>query len=120
MIVRSGWIGVDQTAWMISRPLFTDIAPPCTSTCTVSFWYHLKGFTLGNVRLEAVDCNGDTTLLWAHDRQPLDLWRQAVVNVPAMEGAVRLRLGFYQVPFSQGVSDFAIDDIEFSNCVTGA
>lgn len=85
----------------------------------MSFWYHIEGSSVGDLTIDSVSCDGTTTEIWRNDGTSVDAWRQAVVNIPASDNAVRLRLGFNIEGNNGWRNDVGIDDIVYSNCLTG-
>ena len=78
---------------------------------SLSFWFHFFGTGLGTLEIELVPCGGaPQTLLTIStaDTSSLDLWRKALVDIPA---AVNASLRFKMTRAASFSSDVAIDDI---------
>lgn len=111
-----------KNAWMVSSPFYSEASGNCpTSTCSVTFAYHMygSGFSFATVATEVVFANATALVLEDYSGiSSLDSWRTATVHIPPVDGPLRLRWRFARG--GSTFADFAVDDVEFSSgCLRG-
>lgn len=87
-----------------------------TPSCTLSFWYHMYGSSIGTLSVVVKRTDGSYSTLWQLRDNQGNKWIKTSVNIGSQSNfavqfkAVRKR-GVY--------GDIAIDDVLFQNCGTG-
>jgi len=94
------------------------LTSPCfdldtATTANFQFKYHMKGNTMGTLRLEVTPNGTDWIPLWSKSGDQDSDWLQAGVNLSAFAGQT-IKLRFYAVTGSLYHSDMAVDDLYLS------
>ena len=103
---------VDAEAQLLSRCI--QLNKMGTDTCNMSFAYHMKGLSMGTLRLEVTDDGANTWVpLWEKSGNQGAGWKEAYIGLGDFPDGAILQFRFVAIYGNGSSGDMALDNIAF-------